>query len=292
MTQNEQQLRYAYFPGCASKQLTSEYDLATRLACEKLGIKLVDVPEFSCCGAGVVRETDKKFNNALNARNFALSEKKNLDIMTICSTCVLNLRKDLLELRNDEDKKEEANGYLKQFQMNFSGKLDIKHWLWVLTEDYGLKNIGNKVLRPLTGIKVATFYGCHIVRPSTIVGEHQESENPDNFEKFVKSLGAIPVDVEGKLDCCGFHIGMVNKKASTKMSGKYLDNTSDKNVDLIVTNCPFCHMQMDLFQKKSSIPVLHMSQLLCLALGFKPSEIGLQKHMVQLPNSLWKRLNK
>jgi succinate dehydrogenase / fumarate reductase cytochrome b subunit len=292
-------MKYAYFPGCASKQLANEYDTATRLACKKLGIKLVDIPEFSCCGAGVVRETNKDFNTALNARNFAHSEKKNLDIMTICSTCVINLRKDLLELRDHPEKLEEANEYLKRFHLKCEAKLDVKHWLWALTEDYGLEKIKKLVKVPLTGLKVATYYGCHIARPSKIVGQHQESEKPDNFENFVKSLGAIPVDVEGKLDCCGFHIALVNKKAAANMSGKYLNNSFGKHVDLIVTNCPFCHSQMDLYQKESekvmkkkfNIPIIHMSQLLCLALGIKPTEIGLQRHIVQLPKKLWKRFS-
>lgn len=292
-------MKYAYFPGCASKQLTSEYDKATRLACDKLGINLIDIPEFSCCGAGVIRESNKDFNTALNARNFALSEKKNLDIMTICSTCVVNLRKDLIELREDNEKLEESNKYLKSFHLKCDAKLDVKHWLWVLTEDYGLEKLKKHIKVPLTGVKIATYYGCHILRPSKIVGQHQESDNPDNFENFVKALGAIPVDVEGKLDCCGFHVTLTHKKDAALMSGKYLNNTKESHADLIVTNCPFCHTQMDLYQNKSEkefkkkfkLPVLHMSQILCLALGFKPTEIGLQKHIVQLPDKLWKRFS-
>jgi succinate dehydrogenase / fumarate reductase cytochrome b subunit len=295
MKNNE--LKYAYFPGCASKQLTSEYDSATRLACKELGIKLIDIPEFSCCGAGVVRETNKAFNESINARNFALAEGKNLDIMTICSTCVLNLRKDLAELKENSKKLDEINGYLKRMKMKCSGKLDIKHFLWTLTDDYGLDKIKEKVKSPLTGLKIATYYGCHILRPSKIVKEHQKTENPDNFEKFVKSLGAIPVDAPGKTDCCGFHIGLTHKKAAAGMSGGYLSSAKEQNPDMIVTNCPFCHMQMDLYQresekvlkKKIKIPVIHMSQLLCLALGLSPSQTGLQRHIVQFDDKIWKR---
>lgn len=290
-------LKYAYFPGCASKQLTSEYNVSTRLACKELGIKLIDIPEFSCCGAGVAKEVNKEFNQAINARNLALSEQKHLDIMTICSTCVINLRKDLIDLRKNKKMSEKINSYLKRFHLSFNGQSDVKHLLWVLDKDYGLENIKKKVKKPLTGLKIATYYGCHIVRPSVVVGKHQESENPDNFEKFIKTLGAIPVDLKGKLDCCGFHITLINKKVSTKMSGKYLDQAASNHADLIVTNCPFCHIQMDLYQKESekalkkrlNIPIIHMSQLLCLSLGFKPTQIGLQRHIVQLPDKIWKR---
>lgn len=294
---NNKDLKYAYFPGCASKQLTSEYDKSTRLACKKLGIKLVDIPEFSCCGAGVVRETNKAFNESLNARNFALAEEKNLDIMTICSTCVLNLRKDLVELQNNSRKLNKINTSLKRINLKCSASLDVKHFLWALAEDFSFKSIKEKIKAPLTGLKIATYYGCHILRPSKIVGKHQNSENPDNFENFVKALGGIPVDVDGKTDCCGFHIGLTHAKAAAKMSGGYLSNAKKMNPDMIVTNCPFCHMQMDLYQRESEkalrkrlrIPVIHMSQLLCLALGCSPAQIGLQRHIVQFPDKIWKR---
>ncbi|MFC1810817.1 CoB--CoM heterodisulfide reductase iron-sulfur subunit B family protein [Patescibacteria group bacterium] len=253
MGRNEEKIRYAYFPGCASKQLTSDYNDATRLACKELGIELVDIPQFSCCGAGVVKEVDGKFNTDMNERNFEHSKAKGLDIMTICSTCVINLRKDLFKLRN--------KGKFEDF--------NVKHWLWVLTEDFGIERLKKAIKKPLTGVKVATYYGCHILRPSKYVKDHQKTDNPYNFEEFVEALGGTPVDLPSKIDCCGFHVNMVDSKAANKMSGKYLEDAIDGRADLIITNCPFCHMQMDLFQNKYKIPVLHMSELLCMALGIK-----------------------
>lgn len=273
MGQNEEKIRYAYFPGCASKQMTNEYNIATRIACEKLGIELVDIPQFSCCGAGVVKEVDKKFNIAMNERNFSYSKDKNLDIMTICSTCVINLRKDLFKLR----------------EIGEFNDFEVKHWLWVLTEDFGLEKLKNAVKKPLTGLKIATYYGCHIVRPSKYVKKYQNTENPWNFEAFVESLGGKPVDLPSKMDCCGFHISMYNEKASIKMSNKYLSDAQIEHADLIITNCPFCHMQFDLIQNKYKIPIIHMSQLLCLALGVNPNEIGLNKHINKIPKNILER---
>jgi len=288
------QFKYAYFPGCASKQLTGEYDHATRLACEKLGIKLIDIPEFSCCGAGVLKEKNKDLSRVLNARNLAMAEEKDLDIMTICSTCVVNLRKDLFEIKNSNELKKEINEHLKHLKLEFNGKHDVKHFLWVLEKDIGFENIKKRLIRPLTGLKIATYYGCHIVRPSAINGQHQNAENPENFENFIKALGGIPVNLEGKTDCCGFHINFTDKKSSVKMSGKYLNTVKENKCDLIVTNCPFCHIQMDLYQsesakvlkKKLKIPIIHMSQLLCLALGIRPQELGFSRHIVKLPKKI------
>jgi len=294
---NNQSLKYAYFPGCASKQAAGEYDTTVRLVCEKLGITLVEIPEFSCCGAGVVREVNKDFNEVLNARNFALSEAKHLDIMTICSTCVINLRKDLIYLQENPKTLEESNKKLKRMDMKCEAKLDIKHFLWALTEDYGLENLKKKVKIPLTGIKVATYYGCHIARPSKYVKQHQESDNPKNFEALIKAIGAIPVDLPEKLDCCGFHSLLVDKKTSGKMSGKYLNSAQDSGADVIVTNCPFCHMQMDLYQsnsekaigRKLNMPIIHMSQLICLALGVPFSKIGANRHIIPFPEKILKK---
>jgi len=285
----EIKLKYAYFPGCASKQLTKEYDHSTRIACEKLGIKLIDIPEFSCCGAGVLKEKNHDLNLSLNARNFAMAELRNLDIATICSTCVVNLRKDMLEIKNDTDKKKLTDRYLNQIKLSYRGKCDIKHLLWILEQDYGYENIKSKLVRPLTSIKIATYYGCHILRPGSVNGQYQDTENPKNFEDFIKSLGGIPVDLPSKADCCGFHLTLTDKKNALKMSGKYLSDVKESGADLIVTNCPFCHIQMDLYHNKSKIPVLHFTQLLCLALGFKPGEIGLKRHMIRLPKRILKR---
>ncbi len=247
----EKKIKYAYFPGCASKQMTTKYNDATRLACKALGIELVDIPEFSCCGAGVVKEADRKLNEDMNERNFSVTD--GLDIMTICSTCVINLRKDLFRLRDA--------GKFKDF--------NVKHWLWVLTEDLGMDRIRKAVKKPLTGIKIATYYGCHIVRPSKYVSDHQKTDNPYNFEEFVEALGATAVDLPTKMDCCGFHSNLVDPKASQKMSEKYLSDADEQKADIIITNCPFCHMQFDIFQKKYKIPVLHMSEVLCMALGLQ-----------------------
>ncbi|MFC1599813.1 CoB--CoM heterodisulfide reductase iron-sulfur subunit B family protein [Patescibacteria group bacterium] len=247
----EKKIKYAYFPGCASKQMAKKYNNSTRKACEALGIELVDVPEFSCCGAGVVKEADHELNEYMNERNFKVAD--GLDIMTICSTCVINLRKDLFRLK--------GVGKYENF--------NVKHWLWVLSEDLGIDRLRASIKKPLTGIKIATYYGCHIVRPSKFVKDHQKTDNPNNFEEFVKALGAIPVDLPTKMDCCGFHSNLVDPKGSQKMSEKYLSDANNQKADIIITNCPFCHMQFDIFQKKYKIPVLHMSEVLCMALGIQ-----------------------
>lgn len=289
-------LSYAYFPGCASKAIEKEYTKATRKIMEVLGIKLIDIPEFSCCGAGVLREKNRDLNLALNARNFVFAEKKNLEIMTICSTCLGNLRRDFVILNKNESERIKANDTLAKIELEFKGKTDIKHLLWILLEDYGLDKIRLKIKNPLKNLKIAAFYGCHLLRPEKNVSGHQDELKPHMLEKLISLLGAIPVEIDGRTECCGFHITLINKKTAAKMSGGFLVNAKKEKVDAIVTTCPFCHMQFDAYQKESEkiykekfkIPVLHMSQMIGLALGIEPKALGLKRHVVKVKGLLKK----
>lgn len=289
-------LFYAYFPGCASKDLAKECDLATRLAMEVLEIKLVDIPEFSCCGAGVLKEENRNLNLALNARNFVFAERKKLDIMTICATCLGNLRQDLLILKENEEERIKANDVLAKCELEFTGKTDVKHLLWVLLEDYGLEKIKTKIKKPLKGLKIAGFYGCHLLRPEKTVGDHQNEFFPRMLEDLIAVLGGESVVLPERTECCGFHISLIKPKTSALMSGEFLSQAKKFDADVIVTTCPFCQMQFDMFAKKSEklfqtkfgIPILHLSQLLGLALGIEPKELGLKRHLVGVKNFLKK----
>jgi len=290
-------LKYAYFPGCSSKYAAAEYDVSTREICKVLGIKLIDIKEFSCCGAGVMKEVNHELNTQINARNFALAEKRGLDIMTICSTCILNFKKDLHNLSKDRKLVLETNEYLKQFNLTFHNKLKVKHFLWALIEDFGLEEIKKFKKVSFQKLKIAGFYGCHILRPSRFFKEHGSLENPDYIEKIIKLFGGKPIDLETKKDCCGFHIGLVNQKAANKISSSFVEEAINNKIDIIITVCPFCHIQMDVHQKEilkltkkrgKKIPILHLSQFIGLGIGLTPEVLKLQKHVTPWPDKLLK----
>ncbi len=279
-------MRYAYFPGCNTKQIATESDWACRRICDKAGIELVDIPEFTCCGATNADAVNDFFNLVINARNFAYAEKQGLDIMTPCSTCLAVLRKANKRLKDDPALLEKVNEKLTEVGLKYEAKMDITHLLFVLNK-FDPEVLKKFVSRPLKGVKIAPFYGCHTIRPSDVLG-FDDARNPKSFENLIKALGAEPVDYDGRLKCCGFHTVMVNEKTSLKMNGSNIKSAVDANADVMVTPCPLCHLKLDAYQKKSAklvglekeIPALHLSQLVALAFGFSPQEIGLDRHII------------
>ncbi len=279
--------RYAFYPGCAAKGASKELYESTVAVAEKLGIELVELPQFSCCGAGVLEEVKEAVDLAVNARNLAYAEKEGLDIVTVCSTCLLVLRKTKYLLDNDEDLKEEVNEILSEAGLEYKGTVDVKHFHWVLLEEFGEEGLRKRVVKPLSNLKVYPYYGCHTVRPESILG-FEPSENPQSLEKIIKALGAEPVSGERRLECCGFHAFWPAPKMSMKLTGLNLLDARRNGANCMTTPCPLCHMNLDANQSRAlkevgesfKLPVLHVPQLVGLALGIEPKKLGLHRNIV------------
>ncbi len=279
--------RYAFYPGCAAKGASKELYESTIAVAEKLGIELVELPQFSCCGAGVLEEVKEAVDLAVNARNLAYAEKEGLDIVTVCSTCLLVLRKTKYLLDNDEDLKEEVNEILSEAGLEYKGTVDVKHFHWVLLEEFGEEGLRKRVVKPLSNLKVYPYYGCHTVRPESILG-FEPSENPQSLEKIIKALGAEPVSGERRLECCGFHAFWPAPKMSMKLTGLNLLDARRNGANCMTTPCPLCHMNLDANQSRAlkevgesfKLPVLHVPQLVGLALGIEPKKLGLHRNIV------------
>ena len=176
-------MKYAYFPGCAAKATAREANNATRAVAEHLGIELVEFSGFSCCGAGVLHEERPNLGLAINARNFAIAEKAGLDIVTICNTCQLTMLKSKQGLDDNEDVRERANKRLAEFDLEYTGKIKIRHLLGVLMDDFGLDNLREKVQQQLQGLNIAPFYGCHMLRPKELL-DPDGSRDPNSLERL------------------------------------------------------------------------------------------------------------
>lgn len=280
-------LRYAYYPGCASQAITKESNETTRLVARRLGIELHDMPKANCCGAGLMTDYDYPLYIALNARIFAEAEQMGMDILTICSTCLMVMNTANRDLRNDPELLAKTNEVLGEVGLHYSGNIKIKQLLWVLAEDYGLDRLKKMVIRPLHWLKIAPFYGCHSLRPSDALG-FDDPEKPWSLEATIKALGAQAVDYKGKTKCCGFQVDLVAEQTAERMTAKRLIDGKDKGADCFVTPCPFCHINLDNYQKlaekevskKIDMPVFHLSQLVGLALGLSASDLGLARHLV------------
>jgi len=271
-----------------AKGATRELMLSTMKSAEGLGIEFVEMKSASCCGAGVVSEKNPLLADALNARTISIAEEQGLDLVTICSTCQGILKKTECHVDSDPAYKEKVNTVLEEGGHQYAGgKVKIQHFANVLGTEEGLTLLKDKVKRPLTGLKTAAFYGCYVLRPSEL-SLYEDPDNPTGMEEIFKILGATPVYYESRTKCCGFPIIMMNKDASHDMAGNALIDAIDSGADCVVTGCPLCHLSLDAYQpeidkmnkKGCSIPVLHLPQLVALALGYSPQELGMDKHII------------
>jgi succinate dehydrogenase / fumarate reductase cytochrome b subunit len=285
--------KYAYYPGCASQAITKEADSATRKVAERLDISLFDMPKANCCGAGLLRDYNHMLNLTLNARIFAEAETMRMDILTICSTCLMVMNTANRDMKKDGKILEEVNGALKEAGLRYSGKTRIRQLLWALVEDYGLENLKKRVIRPLKGLKVAPFYGCHSLRPSSALG-FDNPQNPRSLAMVLETLGAEVMDYPGKTECCGFQLDLVNVATATSMTAVRLIEAKENGAACLCTPCPFCHINLDNYQgmaekraeRKIRLPVFHLSQLVGLSLGMDEKELGLARHLVSPEKTL------
>ncbi len=279
-------LRYAYYTGCAAKGVCPELHESTLAVAQALDMELIELTASSCCGAGVIGELEHDTQLAMNARNLAQAEHLGLDMMTVCGTCQGVLSRAHKEL-SDGATRERINGVIAEAGGVYNGRATPKHLLWVLIQDIGLARLEQRVVRPLTGLKVGPFYGCYILRPSEYLS-FDDPYNPKSLEQVIRALGAEPVDYAGRTKCCGFPIVLEQEQNAMQMVGRNLLEARDKGADCLVTPCPLCHMNLDIYQGRAEkemhrpigMPILHLPQLVGLALGLAPSALGLQRNMV------------
>jgi succinate dehydrogenase / fumarate reductase cytochrome b subunit len=277
-------MKYAFFPGCVLEGAAKENYLATTAVARTLGIELLEIPGWTCCGASHVQDVDDLAATAINARNIALAEQMDLPLLTVCNTCTLMLRKAKAKLDNGQ--KEKVNGILSVAGISYKGTSDITHLLWVLLSDYGLDRLKSMVKRPLAGLKVAGYYGCHILRPPALM-DFEDHANPQSLETLIQALGAQPTEFDAKLKCCGFHATYTAEEDMIQITGETNQSAVKAGADCIVTPCPLCQMSLDMHQPEGQVavgcqqemPVLHLSQLVGLALGLTPEQLGMNMHV-------------
>ena len=289
--------KYAFFPGCVSRGGCPELYPAAKLVCQKLGIELEEMTGASCTGAGVLQEKNEFLGDVLNARTFAMAEKMELPIMVICSTCQGVMSQANKRLKDSPEYLAKVNVELEPEGLEYKGTAQPKHLLWVMLEDIGLEAIKQRVTSPLRHLKVAPFYGCYIIRPSDALGFDENPERQTSLETVIEALGGEVVDFKGKSRCCGFPILTINERNSVAMVGNHTSEAVDQGADAMVTPCPLCHLNLDGYQPKAmtqtqrkiDLPIIHLPQLIGLAMGFFPSEMGLQRHIIS-PKSVVEKI--
>lgn len=265
-------MKLAYYPGCVSRSTGKDMDASTRSVCKALGIELVELEDWNCCGATHV--SNELVATGLAARNMAQTD---LEIMTSCSICYSNLRTAVLNLEDLETRKK-VNAVLDK---KYSGAR-VRHALDVILES--LAENDERIVVPLKELKVAPYYGCLLTRP---VGLYSP-EFPTILEKLIKTLQAEPIDFRLRTFCCGGPIFMSQETAADDIAFRILSEARKSGAEVIVTVCPLCQLMLDAKQKaleqkhglKIEIPVLYVTQLAGIALGLGPEELGLNMNAV------------
>jgi succinate dehydrogenase / fumarate reductase cytochrome b subunit len=286
-------VKVAYWPGCVSRGFTPELHGSMAQVAPLLDIELVALDRASCCGAGVIAEHNQELADTLNARTFALAQKEIADgadlMMNICSTCQGAQTECQERLDGNSEYREHINETLAPEGLTYEKGISNKNFLWLMVEEIGLDAIKAKVKRPLTDLRVGPFYGCHIVRPTERLGIGRDNPRDRYLQMLIEALGGTVVDYAGQYKCCGFPIITMNREASLKQAGRHLGDAIDADADCLVTPCPLCHLNLDLQQpgaekvvgRDLGMPVLHLPQLVGLALGLEPKELGMTKHVVK-----------
>ena len=282
-------MKVAYWPGCVSRGFTPELHGSMAQVADRLGIELVTLDRANCCGAGVIAEHNQELADTLNARTFALAQQTGLSMMNICSTCQGSQSECQQRLDANGDYRNLINDNLREEGLRYERGVTNKNFLWVLVEDIGLDELASRVKRPLEDLRVGPFYGCYIVRPRDRLGIGSDSPRDTYLHRLIEALGGTVIDYAGMYKCCGFPIITMNKEASLRQAGTHLGDAVDAEADCLVTPCPLCHLNLDLQQplaervvgRDLAMPVLHLPQLVGLALGLDPKELGMSRHVVK-----------
>jgi len=289
--------KYLIFLGCVIPYRLSSYEISARKVLSALGVELAEMPEYNCCGFPI-DPISHDTAIMLAAKNLCRAEMEQLNILALCNGCFGSLHKVNKMLKEDKEERERINEYLKNFDMEFKGSIEVKHLVHVLAEDVGFERIKGSIRRPLSMLRVAQHPGCHIIRPRKTI-EKDDPENPRLLKDLINLTGAKCVDYRGENECCGNPIIGVNEKIPFQMAKEKFDHIMAAKAEALITVCPFCHIMFDLnqprierlFNVKIGLPVLHYTQLLGLAMGFSPQELAFDELRVK-PTTLFEKVFK
>lgn len=284
-------MKYAYFPGCSLHSSSKEYDISTRAVAQALGIELCEIPDWICCGASAAHVTLHSLSLVLPIKNLLITRSTGANELAVCcAACFNRLKIANYIIQTDEEKRDKINELLKS---QYEGEIQTKHFLEIIVKEYNLEKILEKVTHKLTGLKVACYYGCLLVRPPKIM-EFDDAENPQMMDKLITALGAESIDWPYKVECCGASFSLTKTDIVLKLGNDILQMAKESGADCLVVACPLCQSNLDLrqgeiekkYDSKFNLPILYFTQLLGLALGIEAKKLGLKKHIVSPQNLL------
>lgn len=281
-------MKYALYLGCTIPARSRNYELSARKVAEMVGVEFADIEEFVCCGFPM-KASDLMAAEVMGAYNLALAERKDLDICVLCSSCASQLTEVAHALSEDGPKREAINKELSKAGIEYNGGVRVKHFAHILLNEVGEETIRESLVRDLSELKIAAHYGCHYLKPSEIYDGSDHVEDPQSIETLVALTGAEPVDYHGKKRCCGGPLLPVVEDVALSVAKEKLDDISKTDANAMCLVCPFCSVMYDDNQKSIEteydttydLPVLYLTQVLGLAMGFDRKELGLNMNVVK-----------
>lgn len=283
-----------YYPGCTLNTKAKGFDNSARASARELGLELVELEEWNCCGATFPLLVDNMLDLAGPAQVLISARQAGQRLAVACSTCYNVLKRTNRVIREDEDSREKLNFFL---EADYGGDLEVLDLLQILRDEIGFDNVKEAVKRPLSGLKVAAYYGCMVLRPPAEVA-YDDPENPHALDDLITALGAEAVDYSHQGECCGAYLAVKSAEVTAEMSFTILALAQRSGAELMVANCPLCQFNLDRMQKTMGsrhtgfqpIPVLYFTQLLGIALGLDSEGFELDRHYVD-PRSLLEGAN-
>lgn len=260
-------MTYSYYPGCTLKTKAKDLDLYAKKSAEALGITLEEIEEWQCCGGVYPQAKDEIATKLSSVRTLNSAKEKGQDLITVCSACHHVLKRVNNDMKTDEDICLRANNYL-QLDEEYKGETNVIHYLEMLRDVVGFDKIKEKVVNPLTGKKIAAYYGCLLLRPSSEM-MFDNAENPTIIEEFIKAIGGTPVVYPFRNECCGGYITLEDKELASKKSNKVLASAEGKGAEMVITACPLCMYNLQNNGTEHDLPVVYFTEILAEALGVK-----------------------
>lgn len=278
-------LEYAYYPGCSLETSGAPYDQSIKEVFKALGVGLKEIEDWNCCGATMYMSVKAIVGYSITARNLALAQNMKMPICAPCSSCYTILRKTNRHIEMDPKERDKINEALAAADLKYDTTVDVRHPLDILVHEVGLEKIAAQVKVKLTGIKVAPYYGCQIVRPN---GYFDDVDNPVTMDKLFECLGAEVVYYPNKVRCCGGMLMTTDEEIGLKLNSCLLQAAVDNGADLIATACPLCQINLEAYQKKINarfnrafnIPVVYFSHLVGIALGIPAEAMGMNHFLI------------
>jgi len=277
-------MRLAYYPGCTLVSKAKAFDQTARWVAQNLGVELVELPQWQCCGGLVPQVTDAVMGLLAPIRILADTQAVSDRLMTLCSFCYNTLKRANLIFRQDPERRQKVVDFLEQ---QYDGNVKVVHMLELIRDEIGFETVRQKVVRPLKGLRVAPYYGCLLLRPPKEIGL-DDPEDPTVMEQLLEALGCQVVDFPRKVECCGSFMIVNKPELSAQCSETILRSASNLGAQLLVTSCPLCQFNLDWQQMRmlesdgeiSPVPVIYFTQLMALAMGAEPHMLGFEHHLV------------